>query len=378
MDQDEKNAKALAKVTRATIEVSASPKFALLSGILAALRHNIMYNYPYAYTDGINTGWNADWVLSLMPREINYVLVHEAGHCFYQHMATTLRLKAIDPMRCAHAVDHVVNNFIEDADPEHSVTMMPTLNGVQMGVFDRKYAGMSSYEVFKLLPKGNKSAGGGFDHHDDGRPLTPEEQKEIDIAKAVGERRAAAVQSRTLQDVEKPPERNWTEKFINWLFSRGRGNNLSTWRSPNRRMLYRGIYMPSRIGKSLRKAVFAPDTSGSIQGEELAQAINICKEIVKQLGCDELHIIYWDDGVRNHETYKFATGQQLSRTQPAGGGGTSFAPVLEYMEAHDIKPDVMVVTTDGYVSDYGKKPDFPVLFAVSTDQTPPWGELLRV
>src|SRR4051812_35945431 len=107
----DKNALALKKITRATIELSSSPIFDLLSGMLAALRHRASDKIPTACTDGLNVEWNAEWVCSMPNKQIAFVLAHEAGHSILMHNVTTVRLKFKNPTKCAHAVDHVVNNM---------------------------------------------------------------------------------------------------------------------------------------------------------------------------------------------------------------------------------------------------------------------------
>ena len=362
---------ALKKVTRANVELAASTEFRLLSGILSALQHKVDNDIPTAMTDGIHVSWNEEFVCNMTPKEIAFVVCHEAAHSFLMHNETSIRLKLQNAQFAAHAVDHMVNNFILDCDPTSRVTQLPV-----GGIMDRKYQGMDIYQVFKDLMVNGSNAGDGFDIHDfaPGK-LNDKETELLGLAIEAGKRSMGATRTANADVQERG---NFRQQLAQWLYARGRGQGQVTWKSPNRRMIHKGIYLPSPISKTLRRAVFACDTSGSIQGEELSEAITIFKTIVQQVGCDELHILYWDDGVVSHETYRFATGEKLSATTPKGGGGTNFAPVLDYIAAKGLAPDLMVVTTDGYIGDWGSCPKFPTLWAISTNETPPWGELLRV
>ena len=38
-----------------------------------------------------------------------------------------------------------------------------------------------------------------------------------------------------------------------------------------------------------------------------------------------------------------------------------------------IKPEAMVVLTDGFISGWGNKPDYPVLFGITSDVKAPYG-----
>lgn len=368
--------KTLARITRANITLAQAEPFCMLSGLVAALQHHIDNNMPSAYTDGVRVGWNDDFVAGLDAKELAFVVAHEAAHSFFMHNQTTKRLKPKYPDLVPIAVDQVVNNFLIDCDPDGLYITMPA-----QGILDRKYQGMDTYQVLQDLLKNPPKTGGqpGFDEHLDG-DLSPEEEQDLKEAIEQG-RRAAARSSganRTYQETH-TQEKNYAELLSQWLYSHsGKGNTSVNWRAPNRRLIHKGIYFPARQGKNLRVGVLTVDTSGSIQGPELDKAVAIMKAIVAQVGGEELHVIYWDSSVTSHETYKYANSQTLRHTQPKGGGGTCFAPVLAYLAKHRIKPDVMVSVTDGYIGDWGNKPDFPALWLITTPEKAPWGEVLHI
>ncbi len=61
-----------------------------------------------------------------------------------------------------------------------------------------------------------------------------------------------------------------------------------------------------------------------------------------------------------------------------GHGGTSMQPVLDWIAEQDEVPDLFIGFTDGYVSFPEREPRFPVIWASSTDQPYPWGQVVRV
>jgi len=371
--------KTLARVTRANITLAQADPFCMLSGIVAALQHAVDNNMPTAGTDGVHVWWNDEFVEKLDAKELAFVVAHEAGHSFFMHNQTTKRMREMYPELVPIAVDQVVNNFLVDCDPDGLYITMPA-----NGILDRKYQGQDVYQVLKDLlqnppPKNGSGIGQGFDEHLDG-DLTPEELQ--DLAEAIEQGRRAAARSaganRNFQET-RTQEKNYAELLSQWLYARsGRGATHPNWKSPNRRLIHKGIYFPARQGKNLRVGVLTVDTSGSIQGPELDKAVAIMKAIVAQVGGEELHVIYWDSSVTSHETYKYANSQTLRHTQPKGGGGTCFAPVLAYLAKNRIKPDVMVSITDGYIGDWGNKPDFPALWMITTPEKAPWGEVLHI
>lgn len=363
----------LQRITRANITLAQAAPFCMLSGVLAALQHRVVSDIPTAATDGINVMWSEEWASNLTPKELAFVVAHEAGHSFFLHNKTTTRMRELHPRLIPIAVDQVVNNFLVDCDPDGVYITMP-----KGGILDRKYQNMDVFEVLQDLLKNPPQNLQGFDQHDFVE-LSEQEQQDLVEAIEQGKRYAAAKGGNRNYVSAPPPQKNYADLLSQWLYSgMGRGATQANWKSPNRRLLHRGIYLPSRKGKALRCGVLTVDTSGSMSDEELGRAISTMKAIVSQVGGEELHVIYWDTSVTAHETYRFADARKLEATHPKGGGGTAFSPVLAYMKQHNIKPDVMVTITDGYVGDWGNKPDFPALWLMTTPVTAPWGETLRI
>jgi len=56
----------------------------------------------------------------------------------------------------------------------------------------------------------------------------------------------------------------------------------------------------------------------------------------------------------------------LSRTKPAGGGGTDPQCIVDYMKGKRIKADCAVILTDGYVCSWGEGWDCPTLWGITS------------
>lgn len=375
----------LNRVSRGNIEIATSPQFLLLSGLIASVKHSIMDDamcntIPTACTNGIKVMWNPQMISDLSQKELNFVIVHEVAHIILQHITMWKHLWTENKNRANAAADFVVNAFIKEQDPNESVCKMPS--GKYAGLYDPKYTKMTTKQVWDALVKDypemcDQTPESGFDVHDF-NDLTPEEKKQIEVAINVGKNRvAAAGRSVDLDEIE---EIDWRDLISQWVM-RIRGNgDKSSWDRPNRRHIGRGIYFPSRMSESVREAVIAIDESGSISKENMGEFLSHLKSLCEAVRITKLHILYWDIGVNNHEVHDMATGEKvIEETRPAGGGGTNFAPVLDYMKDIDLVPMFMVGMTDGYIQSWGEMPEFPSIWLINNNEvTAPYGDTLRI
>tara|TARA_R110000782_G_scaffold198006_1_gene287072 strand:- start:362 stop:697 length:336 start_codon:yes stop_codon:yes gene_type:complete len=101
----------------------------------------------------------------------------------------------------------------------------------------------------------------------------------------------------------------------------------------------------------------------------------------RQLAVKTIHLIYWDGWVCGHEIYTPSTFKNWrTLTRPEGGGGTDPSCVADYLRDKKIKPDAVVMLTDGIVDNWGKW-DSPVLWAIHnkhTTITAPVGQTIRL
>jgi predicted metal-dependent peptidase len=80
---------------------------------------------------------------------------------------------------------------------------------------------------------------------------------------------------------------------------------------------------------------------------------------------DATHLLYWDTRVEAAERYeRHEIDGLLASTRPKGGGGTAPQCVPDYLKEHKIKPQCVIMLTDGYVPNWGNGWDAPVLWIV--------------
>jgi predicted metal-dependent peptidase len=141
--------------------------------------------------------------------------------------------------------------------------------------------------------------------------------------------------------------------------------DTSSWRRVNRRYLSSDVYMPSLIGERVGHLVLGIDTSGSVGARELNEFLSEVQSIAKDVHPDKVDLIYWDGEVAGHEEYSSSQVDTIvSSTKPAGGGGTDPTCVMRYMKEKAIKPEAIIMLTDGYIGDWGDEWNAPILWTI--------------
>jgi len=127
---------------------------------------------PTAATDGRYFYYNSRFIMKLKPKEVDFLVGHEVLHVVYDHMG-----RRVDrhPQLWNIANDYLVNQDLVDENVGELITTVGVL-------YDRKYRGMASEEVYEILEeeakkqeqkdKGDKGEGDG-DGEGQGGPGSP-------------------------------------------------------------------------------------------------------------------------------------------------------------------------------------------------------------
>ena len=387
------------KLAKVKIALMRNPKFAFWSGILMVGKTSIVDGLPTAATNGRDEMYGREFVDKLGEKELAFVILHEAMHKCYRHLTTWRKLWEEEPMLANAAMDYVINLELHDLGKATGVLAFPVIDGKQLGLLDEKYRGMNTKQVFDLLKQehggkgGGSGEGGGLDEHDweGAGDLSDEEkkalEKEIDRAIRQGvlaEKRVgtgAGGRSLELEDLLNP-QVNWREVLREYVKSICSGKDASSWRKVNRRFLSSDTYMPTLVSEKVGHLVVAVDTSGSIGGRELSNFLSEVKAIADEVTPDKVDLLYWDCEVAGHEEYDSSTvGSIVDSTKPRGGGGTSPSCISAYLKDKGIKPECIIVLTDGYVgNDWGGEWDAPVLWTIAgnTNAVAPNGRTVHI
>jgi predicted metal-dependent peptidase len=378
------------KLQKAKIALMRSPKFALLSGILMVGTTRVDDNIPTACTNGRDERYGRAFIKELRDVELNFLVAHEGYHKMYRHMTTWRKLHDEDHDLANQACDYVINLQLQDIDPNETLIAMPRYKdgphkGERMGLVDERFRGMNAKQVFDILKQEKKDGGnsdvegnGCFDVHDwaDAKGMSDADKKELlkEIDQAIRQgimahQKLAGTNAggldRELEGLLEPKV-DWREVLREFVKATCNAKDTSSWRRVNRRFLSTGTYMPSMIGEKVGHLVVGVDMSGSIGAQEQAEFLSEVKAIAEDVNPEVVDLLYWDCEVARHEVYE---GSEVSNiiqsTKPRGGGGTSPSCVSKYLKEKNIKPECIIMLTDGYVgNDWGSEWTAEVLWCI--------------
>jgi predicted metal-dependent peptidase len=371
------------RLSKAVVDIMGSPKYVALAGVLMIGNRSVDDKVKTACTNGRDELYGRAFIESLSDAELRFLVLHECYHKLYRHLTTWRHLYDDNAQLANAACDYVINIKLTD-DNSDGFAIMP-----KVGLCDAKYRGMDSAQVYNLLKQEQPSDGGqgggsggdgegapsgtGLDDHDweGAQGMTPEQTKELarDLDEAIRQGALAAGKlgsggDRMFDDLLET-KIDWREALREFISTTCTGSDYSTWRRPNRRFVSSGYYMPSGVSEQVGELVIAIDTSGSIGGRELSKFLGEVKGICDQVRPDVVRLLYWDTEVCADEKYVGTEVENImGSTKPAGGGGTTVECVPEYMTQHGVKPQAVVVLTDGYLGGSWGTWACPVLWCI--------------
>jgi len=100
-------------------------------------------------TNGISIIFHPKFVNSQSDEALRLVLAHEVLHCMFQH---NTRRENRDPRLWNVACDYAINPLlIHDDNFNSGKWKMPIMNGKEVGLYERKYAGMRAEDIYQIL-----------------------------------------------------------------------------------------------------------------------------------------------------------------------------------------------------------------------------------
>ena len=363
------------RLSKAVVDIMGNIKYVALAGVLMIGSRTVDDKVRTACTNGRDEMYGRAFIRELSDAELRFLVLHECYHKLYRHLMTWRHLYDDNPQLANQACDYVINIKLTD-DNKDGFAIMP-----KVGLLDAQYRGMDSAQVYKLLKDEQQDngqgqgqgQGGGMDEHDweGAKEMTPDEAKELarDIDEAIRQGALAAGKlgsggDRRFDDLLQT-KIDWREVLREFISTTCTGSDYSTWKRPNRRFISSGYYMPSGVSEQVGELVIAIDTSGSIGGPELAQFLGEVKGICDQVKPEVVRLLYWDTKVCADEKYVGTDVENIVKTtKPTGGGGTTVTCVPEYMSQHGVKPQAVIVLTDGYLGGKWGQWACPVLWCI--------------
>lgn len=345
---------------------------------------------PTASTDGQNIFVNPDFYLAMTPGERRFLLAHEVWHTVYLHF---LRRQERDPELFNIATDMEINGMLARERfkvPADALVVPAQWRGLSAEeIYERLKKSLTkpnaSYDVH-LEPGGNKaeqeslSDNKGYDavvvdpdyQVDFGNE--PEEQAREKVIEAAThyEKQRGTLPGELARIVEnfrsgKLPWKELLAQFVTSCFGGSR-----RWLPPNRRYISNGLYLQSRRDSRLQ-AVLAVDTSGSTH-QDLPQFAAELAGLLNSFGDYRLKVICCDTKIQSVETFTPETPFDGKKVRFAGGGGTSFTPVFDYLKKSKEEVNLLIYFTDG-CGDIPEKPPYPVMWVITPHgkNVIPWG-----
>lgn len=133
---------------------------------------------------------------------------------------------------------------------------------------------------------------------------------------------------------------------------------------PNRRLIAHGFYLPGSVIDGLQHLVWAIDTSGSMDQTMLDNSAAEVVGAMESGKVQRLTVLFCDTRVA--AVQEFDKGDEI-KLVPAGGGGTRFSPVMQWVEENAPDATALIYLTDMECSDFGQDPGIPVYWAIHGD-----------
>ena len=322
-----------------------------------------------AATDGLKFYYNSRFVMMLKPKEVEFLVGHEVLHVVYDHIG---RRGSRDPQLWNIANDYAVNADLKKHKVGEFITTVPCL-------FEPKYDGKSSEEIYDDLMQNVQKISIDdlidkmIDDHMDGdgegegdgdgdekegkgkRPTMTDEERER-VRQEVKQAIINAAQSAEAGQLPKGVERlirqatnpimPWRELIQTNLTSAIR--NDYSWTRPSRRSWHMDAVMPGMTPGEEIDVTVAIDMSGSISNSQAQQFLGEIAGMMEAFDGYKVHVFCFDTEVYNPADFTSENLDTIDNYEPAGGGGTDFDAIFNYLKREAIEPKRLIVFTDGY------------------------------
>jgi len=321
-----------------------------------------------AATDGQKFYYNSRFVMMLRPKEVEFLVGHEVLHVVYDHIG---RRDNRDPQIWNIADDYAVNADLKRHKVGEFITTVPCL-------YEAKYDGKAAEEIYDDLMKnvqkisiddlidqmiddhmdgeGDDDSDGDGDKEGKGkRPTMSAEERERvrqEVKQAILNAAQQAEAGQLPKGVERlikqmtDPVMPWRELIQTNLTSAIRSDY--SWMRPSRRSWHMDAVMPGMNPGEEIDVVVAIDMSGSISNKQAQQFLGEIAGMMEAFDGYKVHVFCFDTEVYNPADFSSENMDTIDNYEPAGGGGTDFDAIFDYLKREGNVPKRLIVFTDGY------------------------------
>lgn len=352
-----------------------------------------------AATDGQKFYYNSRFIMMLKPKEVEFLVAHEVLHVVYDHMG---RRGHRDPQMWNIADDYCVNADLKRHKVGQFITTVPCL-------YEQKYDGKPAEEVYDDLMKNapkldinslidqmiddhmdsdeeGDGDGDGDGNGKDGKAKRPkmsaEERERVrqEVKQAIINAAQSAEAGTLPKGVERlvrqatNPVMPWRELIQTNLTSAIRTDY--SWMRPSRRSWHMDAVMPGMTPGEEIDVVVAIDMSGSISNKQAQQFLGEISGMMEAFDGYKVHVFCFDTEVYNPADFTSENMDTIDSYEPAGGGGTDFDAIFDYLKQVGNVPKRLICFTDGYpCGSWGDKDycDTTWIIHGDPDPNPPFG-----
>jgi predicted metal-dependent peptidase len=337
--------------------------------------------------DGFYIYVNPEFCDSLSKDELVFVLAHEVMHCVLGHMD---RRGTRDKTIWNYASDYATNlKLIEFG------FKMP-----KVGLVNQKYSGLTSEEIYQDLLKNKDSKqkleDSQWDKHldesnNEGREFrakefpSPEERKRfrISILNEIGSKLKGDTAGIIEAELKMAKGENVPWHVLLSRFFTGLRKDNYRLMPPNKKHIWRNIYLPSIGTPGPSHIIVAIDTSGSMEDNMLRKILGEIDNLRSYTQC-KLTLIQCDAAIHKIDEFDEYELTNFEKYKVIGRGGTSFVPVFDYLDKKQREEvyqfDTVIYITDGFGDFPKESPNYPVLWLITKTgiDKVPFGEMLKL
>ena len=351
------------KLLKAKIELMTRSAF--ISTIALSLKHVITSDTQTADVNGHVIRYNPEFIKGQTVTQFAGLIAHECWHVAFQHLS---RRGSRDPIIWNVAGDYIINYMLTKAGFE-----IPT-----GGLIDNKYdhtwstdkvydeliKEQTDFDTSTLMLDLNED---GADKEGDGlgSATTNVIIRARTQAQISGEEKAGLIPDEILRRIEEllNPKLPWQVILAKFLDVRIKDEY--SWARRNRRY-DSSTYLPSLHSYGLGNLTFAIDTSGSINDNALKDMLSEIQGIQQVFNPEKMTIIDCDSSI--HQIHEIDQSTNIMDLHFAGGGGTRFQPVLDYVEKHPTQ--ALIYFTDLQGESSLRNIDCPIIWICTSDHEP--------
>ena len=383
--------------------------------LLMHATYSVSEDVETACTDGRGITFGTKFLDELSDRELDFVMMHEILHIVLQHCA---RQDERDNEVFNIACDIVVNSniLLENNMDIKSITLKRYGESMHLTPSGKEGHAYTAEQVYEMLPKdqnkktrasnsgcaigrakqaradGKAGASVWDDHSRWGMYEEDDTLRDVWVKRVEDAAESVAIRDpsnsrgllplfakRMLEKLHRA-QTDWRtilsdfiqEEVVDYSFY-----------PPDRRFDDSPFFLPDFNGKDelVLDILFMIDTSGSMSDKMITAAYSEVKGAIDQFdGKLRGWLGFFDAAIV--EPKEFSSEEEFRIIRPAGGGGTDFQIIFEYVAKHMKRPPAsIIILTDGFCPFPMEKlaMGIPVLWLLNNEEVdPPWGKVARI